>query len=105
AALAAGRGLFWDLAPALAPAAPLAQAGGQKELARWWADLAHADARRAYAAVWRLAEAPEQATAFLRRQLRPATSPRGVRKHIQELDSETFEVRQRAEKELEALES
>src|SRR5262249_23511320 len=73
-------------------------AGGQ-EVAAWWADLADADARRAYAAVWQLADVPEAAAvAFFRQHLKPAEGPdpEKVRQHIKDLHSDTFAVRAKA---------
>jgi hypothetical protein len=69
----------------------------------WWADLAGADAGRAYAAVWRLAEAPgPSAVAFLRERVKPVTDAelKKARALIAELDSDTFEVREKAFKQL-----
>src|SRR5262249_40035526 len=43
-----------------------------KDLDKLWDDLAGADARRAYRAVWGLALAPGQAVPLLRGRLRPA---------------------------------
>jgi WD40 repeat protein len=105
-ALADGAGLVWDLSPALVPAEPLAKSPGPKELAAWWADLADADARRAYAAIWRLAEVPEATTvAFLRERLKPAAEMDGkkVRQLIADLDSDTFDVREKANRQLQDL--
>jgi WD40 repeat protein len=103
-ALADGTALIWNSTPA--PAGRLVKAPGEKETAAWWADLAGADAGRAYAAVWRLAELPEEtAVSFLRRYLRPApeADPREVQKQIDALDSDTFAVREQAFKRLEGL--
>jgi hypothetical protein len=105
-ALGDGTGLVWDLTPALARTGVLFQAAGQRELAAWWADLAGADAARAYAAVWRLADAPEAAVlAFLRKQLRPVPPAgfRELRKHIEDLDSDSLEAREKAYRYLERL--
>ncbi|MBI1917943.1 MAG: sigma-70 family RNA polymerase sigma factor [Planctomycetes bacterium] len=87
--------LIWDL--------PLALGGarlprpGEKELAGWWADLAGEDAGRAWAAVWRLADAPA-AVPFLGRHLKPATEAeaRELRGLIDDLGNKSFAVRSRA---------
>jgi WD40 repeat protein len=102
--LADGTALVWDLSPALRPAAPPGKAPGDRELAAWWADLASDDAGRAHAAVWRLAEAPA-AAAHIRKRLRPASAEeiKKIGKLIEELDSDTFAVRDKATKQLEAL--
>jgi hypothetical protein len=97
-ALADGTGLVWDLAPALLPAAAAGQAPSEKDMGGWWADLAGDDVGRAYAAVWRLAEAPGAVTPFLRRHLRPATDAeyRESKGLIEQLDSDSFENREKA---------
>ncbi|HLN33186.1 MAG TPA: sigma-70 family RNA polymerase sigma factor [Gemmataceae bacterium] len=89
--------LIWDLVPA--------HADGSDTVASWWADLASDDARRAYAAIWRLSETPEPALALLRQHLRPVPEPDAskIRQCIEDLDSKGFAVRQKASKELEAL--
>jgi RNA polymerase sigma factor (sigma-70 family) len=90
--------LLWDLTGKSGAAAVQAGEPGEKDVAGWWADLAGEDARRAQAAVWRLAEAPGVSVPFLRPRLRPATDAqrKQIRQHIADLDSETFGVRQRA---------
>jgi RNA polymerase sigma factor (sigma-70 family) len=90
--------LVWDLPLALGQP-------GEKEVAGWWADLAELDAVRAYTAVWRLAEAPEAAVPFLRERLKPVTEAevKDVRRHIADLDSDTFAVRKKAFEQLERL--
>ncbi|MBI3410538.1 MAG: WD40 repeat domain-containing protein [Planctomycetes bacterium] len=105
-ALADGTGLVWDLAAATRPAEPLVKQSGEDDLAAWWANLAHEDASRAYAAVWRLAESPqENAIAFLRKHLRPAPEPdlKDIRRLIADLDSDIFAVRDKAFKRLEEM--
>jgi WD40 repeat protein len=104
-ALADGTGLVWDLSPALTPARLLSESPGEQSLAAWWADLAGEDAGRAYAAVWRLTEAGEAAVPFLARHLRPtsAADPKKVRQLIEDLDSDAFDVRERASRQLAEL--
>ncbi len=103
-ALADGTGLMWDVAPeAVGAATP---APDEKTLLGWWADLAGADARKAFAAAWRLGEAPEAVVLpFLRRHLRPAevADAEKVRQHIERLDSDDFAARERAYQALESL--
>jgi RNA polymerase sigma factor (sigma-70 family) len=78
---------------------------GAEQLAAWWADLIGADAGRAYAAVWRLAETPGAAVPFLRQRLQPVTEAevKAVRQAIADLDSDTFAVRDKARHQLERL--
>lgn len=105
-ALADATALVWDLEPALKSVAPLAADAGGKDVARWWDDLAAEDAAKAYAAAWRLADAEERTVmALLRRHLKPAAEPdpARVRELVANLDSDSFEVRQKAFTELESL--
>src|SRR5207253_1065466 len=60
----------------------------EKDLQARWADLAGADAARAYDAAWRLITVPKQAVPFLARRLRPvAADPNEAARLIAELDS------------------
>jgi hypothetical protein len=97
--------LLWDLVPASGAAGSPAQGPAEEEVAAWWADLAGADAGRAYAAIWRLADVPGASVPFLRRRLRPVTDAQGkeIRQHIADLDSDTFAVRDKAFRRLENL--
>jgi RNA polymerase sigma factor (sigma-70 family) len=102
--LANGTVLVWDVsAAARAAQRPRDLAPG--DLDRLWADLAGDDAARAWAAVFALAAAPEQAVAFLRPRLRPAApcEPGRVRQLIADLDSDQFDTREAASRELEKL--
>jgi hypothetical protein len=97
-------GLVWDLTGPRA--APLVRAPTDAQLAGWWADLAGPDAARAYAAVWRLAEAPaEHVTGLLRKHLKPAAAPDAekVRRLVADLDSDSFDTREKASRTLEGL--
>ncbi|HMC65612.1 MAG TPA: hypothetical protein VKI65_11800, partial [Gemmataceae bacterium] len=89
--------VIWDLVPARDAKA--------KGIAGWWDDLASEDARRAYAAVWRLAESAEEAVPFLRRHLRPIAEPdaKRIRRLIDDLDSSDFAAREKASAELAKL--
>jgi RNA polymerase sigma factor (sigma-70 family) len=86
--------LIWDLA-ALTP--------GSLDSAGWWSDLISTDPAIAYAAVWRLADAPDDtALPLFRKHLRPVTAADvdRIRNAVAELDSDQFRVRDRALKEL-----
>jgi RNA polymerase sigma factor (sigma-70 family) len=100
-----GTALVWDLSAAVDSLEPLARNADAKAIAAWWADLAGDDARRAYAAVWRLADARDLAVFFLREHLRPAAAPddKRIRQLINDLDSDTFAVREKAYQELDGL--
>jgi hypothetical protein len=97
--------IIWDLALASPSGKLRTKDGGGKDVASWWEDLASPDAGRAYAAVWRLAEVPEVAVPFLRQRLRPVTNAEGeaIRRHIKNLDSDSFMVRQEAFQHLQVL--
>jgi hypothetical protein len=103
-ALASGGGdgtiLVWavaDLPPALA-----GQRLSADDLKRLWAELAGDDARKAIRAICLLAAAPGQSVPYLRDRLKPAAGPDAKRleKLIAELDSDEFETREAAMKEL-----
>jgi RNA polymerase sigma factor (sigma-70 family) len=70
-----------------------------------WSALANEDAAKAYNAVWMLIATPEQAVPFLRKHLTPVPRPdvKAVSRHIADLDSENFVIRQRATEELSKL--
>jgi WD40 repeat protein len=92
--------LVWDVGPPeTAPAGKL----GAERLAKSWADLASADAPRAFRARWALAAAPGEALPLLQERLRPARAPDAgrLRRWLADLDSDRFEVRDRAQAALE----
>src|SRR5262249_28378817 len=70
-----------------------------------WADLIGADAARAYAAVWRLADHPQPSVSFLKERLRPVPTipPEVIRSLLDDLDSDQFKVREEAERKLRAF--
>lgn len=93
--------LIWDMPlPASKP-----QRLEAKELDALWIDLADADAAKAWRAVWRLSDAPQDALAFLRGRVKPyPTAPAETTgKLLVDLDSDSFEVREAAAKRLKEL--
>jgi WD40 repeat protein len=72
------------------------------ELDACWTALATEDAAKAYDAVWQLVAAPKQAVPFLRKQLPPLPhhDAKAVERWIADLDSDEFDVRQKAADEL-----
>jgi hypothetical protein len=87
-----GTVLLWDVP---APARAAERRLGDKEKDQLWADLAGADAARAFRAVRVLTASPRQAVALLAERLRPAPAGR-VARLIAELDADSFEARQAA---------
>jgi WD40 repeat protein len=77
-----------------------------RQLETWWRDLAGSDARKAYAAIWSLAEAPDQGVPFLRDRLKPAAvvSADKLRQLIADLDHSQFARREAAARGLADLE-
>jgi hypothetical protein len=94
--------LLWDVAD-LARREPAKATMTREELANTWDALADADSAEAYRVIRSLAASPEQAVLLLRERLRPAkrADARVVAKLLKDLDSDDFEVREKATKELE----
>jgi WD40 repeat protein len=94
----------WDVYGRQAEHPPLPKWSAE-DTTRHWKDLAGADAETAFSTVRRLVRNPDAAVAFLRERLAPAAPIRD--KHFQhllrQLDSDEFEMRQKAYNELEQL--
>jgi WD40 repeat protein len=76
-----------------------------KELSDSWAALASPDAAEAYRAIWALTAAPAQALPLLKAQLKRLSDPdpKETARRIADLDSDDFNVREKAEQELAEL--
>jgi hypothetical protein len=90
------------------PARELRAPGGSRRLDALWSDLGGGEPVRAYFARWALAAAPAQAVPYLKERVRPVaplTAPqqRQVDRLITELDSDEFEVREKATADLDKL--
>ncbi len=85
------------------PAARLDLSRDDRE--RLWGDLAGAQASRAYRAVQRLAASGPEGVALLKDRLKELPRPDGKRiaRLIKDLDSDNFEIREKASQELEGL--
>jgi RNA polymerase sigma factor (sigma-70 family) len=96
--------LLWDIAGRTAEARAR-DALSDADLKAAWADLGSADGLKAHKAVWVLAGSPGQALPLLRGLLKPAEAPdaKQLAQLIKDLDSDEFEVRDRASAELEKL--
>jgi RNA polymerase sigma factor (sigma-70 family) len=94
--------LVWDLG---LPLEPRPKDVDEKALASLWRDLGDADAGRADQAIWSLVAAPKQALPFLQKNLPPlpAADP-AWRNWVKDLGSDKFAVRDKASRDLEALE-
>lgn len=90
--------LLWDM---LLPA-PKRKALAAKELESLWTDLADADAAKAWRAVWRLSDAPNEVLPLLRARLKPVpiVPANAMRKLVTDLDDNSFEIREPAVKRL-----
>jgi hypothetical protein len=93
--------LIWGMPlPARKP-----QALAAKEVETLWADLACPDAAKAWRAVWRMADAPDEALPFLRGRVEPYPTAAAdlTRKLLADLDADSFEVRKAAARRLREL--
>jgi hypothetical protein len=87
------------------PQPPAAAVRLTKDLEALWADMAGADAKKAYRAIWSLVAQPRQALALFRGHLRPipGLTPDRRARLIADLGSRSFLARERATRELERL--
>lgn len=104
--LADGTILTWDVARVVNRPPSTEQRPDPQQLESWWSALAGNDGRKAYAAIWALAEASDQAVPFLRERLKPiaAIPADKLRQLIADLDHSQFARREGAIKALAALE-
>jgi WD40 repeat protein len=106
--LASGGGdstiLLWDLTGRMKDGRLAPSRLTAEDLNRLWADLS-GEALKAYPAMWTLVAAPRLAVPFLKERLGPvpAADPARVARLITDLDSDRFDVREQAFKELEQL--
>lgn len=92
--------LVWDLTGHLKGGALPEIEVGPADLAARWADLADADATRAFDSIWALAASPRQAVPFLAKQMKPAIAPPELPQLIRDLDDDDFDTRDRARRRL-----
>jgi WD40 repeat protein len=100
-----GSVLVWHVDQLLPRAAKRAVELSSSELRDYWSALSGADAKQAYRAAWAMVEAADQATDFIRRQLRPARPVDNERlaRLITDLEDANFTVRCEATRELELM--
>jgi RNA polymerase sigma factor (sigma-70 family) len=97
--------LTWDLTRlTTSKAAPVAELPA-RDMDALWTDLAGKDATRAFDAIRKLSASPDQAVTLLKDHLRPAkpADPKRLARLLGDLDSDHFEVRRRAQSDLEGL--
>ena len=94
----------WDVADLRAPAATRREPPGPDALRACWEALAVPDPRAGYAAVWKLADAPDKAVPFLARALgTPLPDAARIARLIADLDHPRYAVRERAARALEDI--
>jgi hypothetical protein len=97
--------LVWDVSLAVVVPRKADKELSADEREKLWADLAGEKAPAAYQAQARLAASPEAAVALFKAKLRPAAGPdnAALDRLLRDLDSEQFEVREKASAELDRL--
>jgi WD40 repeat protein len=105
-ASADGTVLIWDVAPLGTQVRGKDSDLPAQQLDTLWTDLASADAARAYCALQGLMRAPRQFVPLCKKQVRPVAlaDPKHVTQLLADLDSEHFDVRDRATRALQAFE-
>jgi RNA polymerase sigma factor (sigma-70 family) len=94
--------LLWDLAAETWRRERSSRPLSAQELEAAWTHLASPDARKAHAAIWKLAAVPRQAIRLLHDRLRPAPAVPAdrLRQLLKDLDSSKFREREVAAKQL-----
>lgn len=97
--------LVWDMTGAMVDDRRRPVQLSSQELGRLWNQLANGDAAPAYAAIWSGVAASKQMVPLLERHLQPvvALAPERLKQLVADLDHAQFEVREKAEQELERL--
>ncbi len=95
--------LFWDVADVTRRGRPPVVRLAPGEWETLWAALADNDAARAYSAMVRLIDAPQETVRSLKERLHPvvAADPQRLAQWLHDLDSNEFAVREKASGELE----
>jgi hypothetical protein len=100
-----GAPIVWDVTGRILGAGQKVKLLDAKELDAAWSDLSDKDAAKAWQAIRALVVRPEQAVPLLKEHL-PANSPLDPKRLaalLADLDSDSFDTREKAAKELEAL--
>jgi WD40 repeat protein len=98
--------LLWDVTDSLGARGRQTAEPAPEEWLAWWEALAGQDAPRAYQAVCALVHNPRGAIPWLRARLPPAPKdrPERIARLLADLDSDQFDLREKATRELEQLE-
>jgi WD40 repeat protein len=94
--------LIWELPP---PRQPQSSALTDADRDTLWAQLAEPEAAKAYAAIWKLADLPDQALSLVRDRLRAVEAPKpgDLKPDLADLDASQFRKREAASKRLAEL--
>src|SRR5262249_53237558 len=97
--------LIWDLAQQNFKPPPKRKRATREELDKLWKELPSDDAPKAFRAGADLVALPEQSVSMLRERLKPVAAPpsESIAKHIKDLRSEKFAVRDKARIALEEM--
>jgi hypothetical protein len=100
-----GAPIVWDVTGRILGAGQKVKPLGAKELDAAWSDLAGKDAAKAWQTMRSLVARPEQAVSLLKERLppNPPLDPKRLPALIADLDSDNFDTREKACKDLEAL--
>jgi WD40 repeat protein len=100
-----GTVLVWDTAELSKKSGPAAAQLDAEQLETLWRDLGDRDSAQAYKAVRALAAAPEQSVPHLKAKLQAGVKDEAerIQRLIADLDSDDFDTREKAHKELERL--
>jgi WD40 repeat protein len=96
--------LIWDLARAFQ--LPTEGKAALEQMESWWSDLGDEDAKKAEIAIWALVGAGQPAVDLMRKRLHPAVAPPAdqIQHLIANLNSNDFQQREKASRELAAME-
>jgi WD40 repeat protein len=96
--------LIWDVAGRLHAGRSQPARLAAKDLEKLWSDLAENDGAKVDRAIQELTAAPREAVPYLQARLpQPPADPRRIPRLIADLDSEQFDLREKATRELEKL--
>jgi hypothetical protein len=99
-----GTGLLWDLGPGLQTKRSDAQQVSEADANKWWSDLANADVREAYGAVWHFIDSPLAMPSLINHLKEPTDADfEKARILIAQLGDNEFRIREKAQEQLEGM--